>query len=122
MKVFLSIFELVGLVMLGIPTFLFFVIASFGIPMLALWNLLLLIWGCFEILRMPFGFRNASSRLRASIRRTMCGALGAITLVLVINNPGTDKNYYAFLFWGLFGLVPLFTSLVYYIVAVKKNG
>jgi antirestriction protein ArdC len=50
MKVFLSVFELAGLVTLGVPTFLLFVIASFGSFMLALWNLILLIWGGGEIL------------------------------------------------------------------------
>ena len=122
MKVFLSTFEVVGLVALGVPTFLFLVIASFGLPTLALWNLILLIWGGGEILRMVFGFRSATSRLYASIRRTACGVLAAITLVLVIDNPGTDKNYYASWFWGLLGLIPLFASLVYYSIATKKNG
>ena len=122
MKAFLSIFEIFGLAVLGVPTFLFLVIASFGIPTLALWNLILLIWGCGEIVRMLFIFRSATSRLHASIRRTMCGALEAITLVLVINNPGTDKNYYASWLWGLLGLVPLFASLVYYSLAAKKTG
>lgn len=114
--------EVVGLVMLGIPTFLFFVIASFGIPMLALWNLFLLIWGCVEILRLPFGFRSTTDRFHASIRRTTCGVLAAITLVLVAHNPGTDKNYYASWLWSLLGLVPLFASLVYYSIAAKKSG
>jgi hypothetical protein len=122
MKVFLSTFEVAGLATLAVPTFLFLVIASFGIPALALWNLILLIWGGGEILRIIFGFRSVTSRLHGSIRRTACGILMAITLVLVINNPGTDKNYYASWFWGLFGLVPLFASLAYYIVAAKKNG
>jgi hypothetical protein len=122
MKVLLSTFEVAGLVTLGVPTFLDFVIATFGILALAVWDLILLIWGIGEILRMFFGFRSTTSRLHASIRRTMCGVLAAITLVLVINSPGTDRHYYASWLWGLLGLVPLFASLVYYSVAAKKNG
>ncbi|HWY31192.1 MAG TPA: hypothetical protein VNX46_10575 [Candidatus Acidoferrum sp.] len=122
MKVILSTFEVAGLVALGVPTFLFFVIASFGIPALALWSLILLIWGSGEILRTLFRFRGVTSRLHASIRRTACGVLAAITLVVVIKMPGTDKNYFASWLWSLLGLVPLIASLVYYSVAAKNNG
>ena len=72
LTIFLSIFEIGGLVILGVPTFLFFVIAAFGIPVLIFTNAIILIWGCGEILRMLFGFRSDSSRLFASIRRTIC--------------------------------------------------
>jgi hypothetical protein len=115
----LSIFEIAGLITLGVPTFLDFVIASFGILTLAVWNLILLIWGAGEILRMFFGFRTTSSRLHASIRRTLCGVLAAITLVVVFSNPGTDKQYYSSWLCGLIGLVPLFTSLMCYLIDDK---
>src|ERR1039457_2987095 len=98
---FLSIFEIGGLVVLGIPTFLFFVIAAFGIPVLIFTNAIILIWGGGEILRMLFGFRPCSSRLFASIRRSICAALAAISLLMVIHNPGTDSHYFASWQWGL---------------------
>jgi len=122
MKVFLSAFEIASLVTLGVPTFLDFVIATFGIPTLAVWDLILLIWGTGEILRMFFGFRSTTGRLHASIRRTTCGVLAAITLVVVFSSPGTDRHYYASWLWGLLGLIPLFVSLVFYGITAKKSG
>jgi hypothetical protein len=122
LTIFLSIFEIGGLVVLGIPTFLFFVIAAFGIPVLIFTNAIILIWGGGEILRMLFGFRSDSSRLFASIRRTICASLAAISLLMVIHNPATDSHYFASWQWGLIGLVPVFTSLAYYIIVVLRYG
>jgi hypothetical protein len=122
LTVFLSLFEIGGLVVLGIPTFLMFVIAAFGIPKLLLTNSILLIWGSGEIIRMLFGFRSDYTRLFASIRRTICGTLAAISLVSVIHDPGTDSHYYASWQWGLIGLVPVFTSLAFYIIVALKYG
>ena len=122
LTIFLSIFEIGGLVILGVPTFLFFVIAAFGIPVLIFTNGIILIWGCGEILRMLFGFRSDSSRLVASIRRTICASLAAISLLLVIHNPGTDSLYFTSWQWGLIGLVPVFASLACYIIVVLRYG
>ncbi len=109
-----------GLAALAFPMFTFGVFGLAFARLAGLWCMALVAWTVIELLRLLLGFRNMTQRLWASIRRTTCGVVSAVTLVYVIDyadNSGEYANWH----WYLIGLIPLFVSLAYHVGKAKRD-
>ena len=116
----LTLADCVGLGVLAYPMFTFGVFGlAFG-RSAGLWCMTLVAWGVIEILRALVGFRRTSQSVRASIRRTVCGALCALTLVYTIDYGENSPGQYASWHWYLTGLIPLIGSLAYHVAKAKR--